>query len=102
MPETTMNEDHLLPAWKNQIRAARELPSMEPESIPKCMSDAANRYFRTGVLAADPPHIVASPFLVDLVQPASPSCSVDLQGFSIKESMKPSLTPAIFRRRHNE
>jgi len=37
MPKTTMDKDHFFVFWKNYIRAAWKIFSMQSESIPKLM-----------------------------------------------------------------
>jgi hypothetical protein len=61
MPETAMYENHNLPFWQHQVRAAGQILSMKPEPKSQTMHKAANDQLRACVRAADRPHDLGTP-----------------------------------------
>jgi hypothetical protein len=57
MPEATMHENDGLAFFQNDVRAPRQILSMQPESIPHPMQQFANDYFRTRVFSPNPAHV---------------------------------------------
>ena len=60
MPETSVNEDDLVPPRKNQIRLTRKVGAMKPETITHAMRHAAHKYFRGRVATSYGAHDPAS------------------------------------------
>ena len=53
MPETSMYENNCIVFWKADIRFARQLFIMKPESITHAMQDTSNDNLRFGILRPD-------------------------------------------------
>ncbi|MBB4041627.1 hypothetical protein GGR34_003305 [Microvirga flocculans] len=51
-----MDEDHLAPAWENQVWLARQLSAMKPEPVAHRMDKTANNHFRGCVFAPHAGH----------------------------------------------
>lgn len=56
VPEATMNKNHLLQAWKDQIRFPWQVLLMQPVAISHCMDQAPHHHLGLGVLAPDAGH----------------------------------------------
>ncbi len=56
MPEAAMDEYGFAAAWKDQIRRAGKLAAMQAEAVAESMDKAADREFRTRILATNPRH----------------------------------------------
>jgi hypothetical protein len=57
MPEAAVNEDDSSTTWKDEIRAARQIPSMETETEAARVKAPTQEQFRLRVGAADAAHI---------------------------------------------
>lgn len=60
VPKTTVHEDRLPTARKNQIRAARQFPPVQPISEAESVGQASHGPLRLGILATDAAHSLAS------------------------------------------
>jgi hypothetical protein len=60
MPETTMDEDHLLPGAEDHVGFPRKVSGSQPIAISEPMSETANDHFSLGVLASDQGHAFAA------------------------------------------
>jgi hypothetical protein len=50
VPEASMNEYHASTAGKHQVRTARKVSRVKPESVAQRMSQAAHYFLRFGIL----------------------------------------------------
>jgi hypothetical protein len=57
VPEAAMHEYDGPPLRKNDVRAARQVPSMETEPEPHSVERLSDNYFRLGVAGTDLRHI---------------------------------------------
>jgi hypothetical protein len=57
MPKTTVDENDLAAAWKNQVRLARKVFGVQPVSESQAMYEAAHCHFGRSVFAANAPHV---------------------------------------------
>jgi hypothetical protein len=60
VPETSVNEDDLRLFGKHNIRASRQISSMEPVAEPATMKKTSNLALRLCIPALDAPHVLAS------------------------------------------
>jgi len=60
VPETSVNEDHLLSAKKNQIRCARQTTDMQSVAASQGKNQLANKHFRLRILGPDTAHSFTS------------------------------------------
>jgi hypothetical protein len=60
VPETAVDEYHLMSCGKNQVWFSGKIRPMKPESVAKAMHEAANCQFRQGIFAADCSHILTA------------------------------------------
>jgi hypothetical protein len=60
VPETSMDEDNGLVFWKDDVRLARKIFSVEPKPISEPVEQAADNSFGLCVLAPNPRHNSAS------------------------------------------
>lgn len=56
MPEASMNENHLAMARQNKIGTARQIASVQPETIAKRMHSAPHDHLRACIRLADARH----------------------------------------------
>lgn len=56
VPEAAMNEDHLPAATKDDVRAPRQIPSMQTKPVAAAMQKAADPQLRTRISGADTRH----------------------------------------------
>lgn len=57
VPKTTVDENHLAAAWKNQVRFARKVFDVQPVSESQAVDELAHDHFRRSIFAADAPHV---------------------------------------------
>lgn len=60
VPETAMNEDHLLPAWEADVRRPGQIAPVEPVAVAEGIQQTSHGHFRPGVLRPDPCHVGTS------------------------------------------
>jgi hypothetical protein len=51
VPKAAMHKDDLSPTWKNQIGAARQIPTMNPVSVALGVKNFPQEQFGGGILA---------------------------------------------------
>ena len=56
VPEAAMNEDHLAAATKDDVRAPRQIPSMQAKPVAAAMKKAAHAQLWTRISGADTRH----------------------------------------------
>ena len=60
MPEATVDEDSLFQLWKNNVWMSRQAFTMKTIAITYLMQKTPDAEFRSHILAANAPHIVAA------------------------------------------
>ena len=60
VPKAPMYKYHLVPGGEHQIWCARQVSAVKPVTKAHPMNQATHNYLRSGVLATDPSHPVAS------------------------------------------
>jgi hypothetical protein len=60
MPETAMDENDAFQPRKDEVGAARQIPSMQPEAKSKLVDKSPHQHFRRRVLAPNATHPLAS------------------------------------------
>jgi hypothetical protein len=60
MPETTMHENDAFQPWKDEVGAAGQFASMQPETKSKLVDKSPHDQFRRRILAPDATHPAAS------------------------------------------
>ena len=63
MPETTMNEDDLFQARKNDVRMSRQALTVETIAITEGVQKTPDLEFRAHVFAPNAPHVIAAALL---------------------------------------
>lgn len=79
VPKATVYENHFFPRWKNKIRLAGKIMTMEPEAKSEAMGQRPDNHFRPSVFCPDRRHIGAALRLADFVHGISfpDECLVD-------------------------
>jgi hypothetical protein len=75
MPETTMHEDDLSKAPKNEIRRSGQIAAMQTIPITERMHDPANKHFRSSIFPANSRHQDAACLGSQVVDQESLTCS---------------------------
>jgi hypothetical protein len=71
MPEAAVREYNLAAPRKDDVRPARQIFTMQPESVPEPMDQSPQGNFRAGILAANTPHICTASFGADFIHRGS-------------------------------
>ena len=62
MPQAAVDEDHGTVFWQGQVRAPRQIPTMQAVAEPQGKESTPDHVLRLRVLAANPRHAVAALF----------------------------------------
>jgi hypothetical protein len=88
MPKASVNKHNGPTAWKDQIRRAWEVSSMQPKSKPQSVRGFADRNFGRGVLAADPRHQPRAPLARETIDHVTPPRRLRRPASNASESAK--------------
>jgi len=67
MPKAAVYKDRFASAREHNIRFAREILAVQPESVALSMQKRPQQHFRLCVFTADPAHVLAAPMRVEFV-----------------------------------
>jgi len=82
MPKAPVNENHFSAAGEHQVRLAREIFAMEPESIAQSVRKLAYRHLGLHPLARDAPHVFRAAFGCQLVHSLEITPAEDISSHS--------------------
>jgi hypothetical protein len=103
MPETSVHEDYNAVPRQDDVGAAREVLTVQSESVPQPVQNAANDPFRSGIVAPNPGHNGTPLFdretIHNAAQPIEPTedsnisdwCSYGLESTHLKAKSKTCL-----------
>ena len=60
MPKTAVNENRLLGPWKNDIRMAGEILTVQPVAVSHTVKQTPDLKLGLHALAPNPPHVLAA------------------------------------------